>query len=97
MTPDFLDHDGPGGRPIGIEGDEKMMEAMYTIFPDLHVTIEEMIAENDRVVCRNTWRATDAATGKKIEFHGFVLWRFQGDKIAERWATVTSPQEVKPS
>jgi len=26
-----------------------------------------------------------------MEFHGFVLWRFDGEKIAERWATVTSP------
>jgi len=28
-----------------------------------------------------------------MEFHGFVLWRFEGEKIAERWATVTSPSE----
>jgi hypothetical protein len=26
-----------------------------------------------------------------MQFHGFVLWRFEGDKIAERWATVTPP------
>jgi hypothetical protein len=28
-----------------------------------------------------------------MQFHGFVLWRFEGDKIAERWATVTAPAE----
>jgi hypothetical protein len=28
-----------------------------------------------------------------MEFHGFVLWRFDGGKIAERWATVTQPAE----
>lgn len=27
MTADFLDHDGPGGKPTGVAGDEKMMEA----------------------------------------------------------------------
>jgi predicted ester cyclase len=43
---------------------------------------------------RNTWRATDATTGKKIEFHGFVLWRFAGRKIVERWATITEPRET---
>jgi hypothetical protein len=26
-------------------------------------------------------------------FHGFVLWRFEGDMIAERWAAVTKPAE----
>jgi hypothetical protein len=28
-----------------------------------------------------------------MEFHGFVQWRFEGDQIAERWATVTTPRE----
>ena len=29
MTPDFYDHDGPGGQPYGVEGDENMMRGMY--------------------------------------------------------------------
>jgi predicted ester cyclase len=93
MTEDFYDHDGPGGKPAGIDGDEQMMVTMYKAMPDLHLTIEEMIAEGDRVVCRNIWRWTDAS-GQKMQFHGFVLWRFEGDKIAERWATVTSPSQA---
>jgi len=94
MTEDFFDHDGPGGKPTGVAGDEEMMRAMYQIFPDLHITIEGMVAEGDRVVCRNRWRGTNARTGKATEFHGFVEWRFEGSKIAERWATVTPPTEI---
>jgi predicted ester cyclase len=94
MTADFLDHDGPGGKPTGVEGDETMMRGMYGILPDLRITIEEMIAEGDRVVCRNRWEGTNAKTGRRMEFHGFVEWRFEGDKIAERWATVTAPTEI---
>jgi predicted ester cyclase len=93
MTPDFYDHDGPGGLPTGVDGDEKMMVDMFESMPDLHVTVEDMIAENDKLVCRNIWRWTDRASGKKMQFHGFVLWRFEGRKIAERWATVTPPSE----
>jgi predicted ester cyclase len=93
MTSDFFDHDGPGGKPAGVEGDEAMMRSMYEVFPDLHITIEEMIAEGDKVVCRNRWEGTNAKTRRRIEFHGFVEWRFDGDKIAERWATVTAPIE----
>jgi len=96
MTPDFYDHDGPGGRPAGVESDEQMMMGMYKAMPDLHVTIADMIAEGDKVVCRNIWRWTDPASGKKMQFRGFVLWRFEGDKIAERWATVTPPAEQTP-
>ena len=93
MTPDFHDNDGPGGKPTGVDGDEQMMLNLYQAMPDLHLTIEDMIAEGDKVMCRNIWRWTDAASGKKMQFHGFVLWRFEGDKIAERWATVTPPAE----
>src|SRR5579885_2586900 len=94
MTSDFFDHDGPEGKPTGIDGDEQMMLRMYKAMPDLHVTIEDILAENDKVVCRNVWRWTDGS-GKKMRFQGFVLWRFEGDKIAERWATVTSPSEER--
>ncbi len=93
MTPDFYDHDGPGGMPTGIDGDEAMMLRMYGAMPDLHISIEEMIAEGDKVVCRNIWRWTDPVSQKKMQFHGFVLWRFEGARIAERWATVTPPSE----
>jgi len=91
MTPDFYDHDGPGGKPTGVDGDEQMMIAMYRSMPDLHLQIEDMIAESDKVMCRNVWRWTDPTSGQKMQFHGFVLWRFEGDKIAERWATVAPP------
>ena len=74
-----------------------MMRQMCNLMPDLHITIENMIAEGDRVICRNRWNGTHAQTGKAMEFHGFVEWRFEGDKIAERWAAVTPPAEVKNS
>jgi predicted ester cyclase len=93
MTPDFRDHDGSGWKPTGVAGDEQMMLGMYKLMPDLHLTTEEMVAVDDKVVCRNIWRWTERASGKKMRFHGFVMWRFEGDKIAERWATVTPPAE----
>jgi predicted ester cyclase len=93
MTPSFYDHDGPGGKPAGVAGDETMMLNMYKAMPDLHLTIEDILAEGDKVMCRNVWRWTDATSGKRMQFQGFVLWRFEGDKIAERWATVTPPSE----
>ena len=90
MAADFYDHDGPDGKPAGIDGNEQFMLGLYKRMPDLHLTIEDMIAEGDKVVCRNIWRWTDPS-GKNMQFHGFVLWRFEGGKIAERWATVTPP------
>jgi predicted ester cyclase len=67
---------------------------MYDLMPDLQVTIENIIAEGDKVVCRNIWRWKDTTSGTPMEFHGFVQWRFEGSQIAERWATVTEPREA---
>ena len=94
MTADVFDHDGPGGRPIDREGDRRMMAAMLKAMPDLKVEVLDAVAEGDRVVVRNRWTGADASTGQRIEFHGFVMWRIEGDKIAERWATVTPLHEL---
>jgi hypothetical protein len=63
-----------------------MMIATYKSMPDLHVTIEEMVAEGGKMMCRNIWRFTDTASGQKMQFHGWVLWRYEEEKIAEPWA-----------
>jgi len=94
FSADFLDHDEPSGPQVGPEAAIVMMTAAYQKWPDLHVTIEDIIAERDKVMVRNTWRGTDAATGQKVEFHGFVLWRFANHKIVERWATLTAPRNA---
>lgn len=94
FSSDFLDHDEPSGPKVGPEAAMVMIKAAYEKWPDLHVNVEDIIAEGDKVMVRNSWLATDSATGKKIEFHGFVLWRFEGRKIVERWATITEPRET---
>ncbi|HLI78305.1 MAG TPA: ester cyclase [Acidobacteriaceae bacterium] len=93
MTESFLDHDGPGGKPTGSAGDEAMMRSMYGQMPDLKIEVLDILADGDKVACRNIWRWTNQASGKAMQFHGFVLWRFEGKQIAERWATVTPPAE----
>ena len=92
LSTDFLDHDEPNGPQIGPEAAMNMMKGLYQSIPDLHVTVEDCIAEGDKVMVRNTWRGTDRETGKKLELRGFVLWRFANRKIVERWATITESE-----
>lgn len=61
--------------------------------PDLHVTIEDQIAEEDKVVTRYTWSFThtvpflDAApTGKHISWTGINICRLELGKIVKDWA-----------
>lgn len=69
---DFVDYgaDVPPGTPPGPGGAMHYVSEALKRFPDLHVQIEDMIAEDDKVVVRNHWTATDAQSGKRPEFAG---------------------------
>lgn len=95
MSDDFYDHDGPGGNPTDRAGDRALMAQLHQLMPDLRVQVLDAVAEGDRVVVRNVWTGTHAQTGKRMEFHGFVLWRIADGKMAERWATVTPLTELE--
>lgn len=96
FAPNFVDHgaDVPAGMRPGPAGAIQYVAGALKRFPDLHVQIEDMIAEDDRVVVRNHWTATDSQTGKKLEFRGIVIWRIAARKIVERWAYLESPHPV---
>jgi len=90
---DFMDHgaDVPPGTPPGPAGAIQYVAGALQRFPDLHVQIEDMIAEDDKVVVRNRWTATDSQTGQKLEFRGIVIWRIAARKIVERCAYLETP------
>jgi len=60
----------------------------------MRVTIEDIIAEGDKVVVRKVWRGTDPRSGRKIQFSGIVIWRMARGQIAERWAYLESPKSA---
>jgi steroid delta-isomerase-like uncharacterized protein len=95
MAADFIDHEAAPGLPPGLEGVRQHIGGLHQMCPDLHVTIEDIIAEGDRVAVRNTWRGTHTGplfgippTGKRFVLKGIVVWRIQDDRICERWATL---------
>ncbi len=90
---DFVDHgaDVPPGMPPGPAGAIQYVSGALKRFPDLHVQVEDMIAEDDKVVVRNHWTATDPQSSKRLEFRGIVIWRIANRKIVERWACLEAP------
>jgi predicted SnoaL-like aldol condensation-catalyzing enzyme len=96
FAPEFVDHgtDVPPGTPPGPAGAIQYVGGAYKKFPDIHVEILDMVAEDDKVVVRNRWAGTEAATGKKYEFSGIVIWRIAHRQLVERWAYLTPPREV---
>lgn len=83
----------PGVPPIqGIEAFKQFTSAFFTAFPDLQTTIEDLIAEGDKVAVRQTWRGTHTGnflgippTGKQVVFTSTEFYRVAGGKLAEEW------------
>ena len=85
LAPDYVLH--PDGNRQVLE---RAITQFRTAFPDLHLTIEEMIAEGDKVAYRWTARGTHqqefggiAPTGKQIHASGITMLRFANGKIVE--------------
>jgi len=97
FAPEFIDHgaDVPPGLPPGPAGAMQYVGGAYKKFPDIHVEILDLIAEDDKVVVRNHWTGTEAASGAQYEFSGIVIWRIAHRQLVERWAYLTPPQMVK--
>ena len=93
MAPDFLDHDPLPGQPAGAAGGEYVVSTMHTAHPDLRFTIDDLMAEADRVTIRWTLRGTNTGpllgrppSGQPVELAAIVIFRIANGKIAERWA-----------
>jgi len=82
---------GSGLAP-GLEVVKQWFTSYATAFPDGRTIIEDVIAEEDRVVTRTTFNGTHEAeiegipaTGKKISMPGIAIFRLDNGKIAEGW------------
>jgi len=58
IAPDFLNHAAPPGSNRGPESMRQLITMLSTAFPDMHYTVEELVAEGDTVVTRVTVSGT---------------------------------------
>jgi len=91
-APNYVNHDPTNPEVRDLEGFKQWVIAARTAFPDLNVTIDDLIAEGDKVVTRWTFRGTQKgefgkipATGKQVTFMGITISRFVDGKTVESW------------
>ena len=84
---------GAPGQARGLEGFKQVNTMLRAAFPDLRLTVEEMVAEGDRVSVRFTARGTHQGefwgappTGSRVAWEVISIVRLAGGKIAERWS-----------
>ncbi|WP_254769025.1 ester cyclase [Salinilacihabitans rarus] len=90
---DFVQHSP--WEPSELHGRDEFKEqvrSFHAAFPDLHGTVDDVIAEGDTVANRFTMRATHRGefvgaepTGEEVEFVGTIFARVEDGRIAERW------------
>jgi steroid delta-isomerase-like uncharacterized protein len=100
VAPDFVDHSQPG--QAGPDGVKAQVRTLRAAFPDLTVTIEDLVAEGDLVAVRGTWRGTHQGEfrgvppiGRRIELSGMAFWRIAGGQIRESWSLIDLPNLMR--
>lgn len=99
---DCVEHIPTIGQGAGCEGMKQAYAILLSAFPNLHYTIEDMVAEGDKVAWRWTMSGTHKGvylglqpTGRDIVVHGASFERVAGDKIIERWAIMPDAEVLR--
>ncbi|MGH2538835.1 MAG: ester cyclase [Candidatus Promineifilaceae bacterium] len=94
VASDYVGHQ-PRNEANGREGYKQFFVMLRAGFPDIHFTVDDQIAEGDKVVTRWTARATHKGqfqgippTGKRGEVTGTTIYRVANGKIVEGWTNV---------
>jgi steroid delta-isomerase-like uncharacterized protein len=94
FTSNFVYHD-PSGGSTDFEGAVRFGAMFFSAFPDLHVTIDDEIADGDMVVTRWTTHGTHQGefqgippSGREFTITGITILRIADGKIAEHWVSM---------
>jgi predicted ester cyclase len=89
--------DATGGQAL-----KEVFTRLHRAYPDLQITIEDLIAEGDKVVSRNTVTGTHTGeymglqpTGKSVTYNEIMIARFVNGRIAETWGVVDVLSQMK--
>jgi predicted ester cyclase len=96
MAEDCYDNSAlPWVDPHGVAGPRELFNAMFTAFPNIHVTIEEQVAEGDKVMTRARFVGRHDGyffaippTGREFDIGGIEILRVEDGKVKERWGGI---------
>ncbi len=92
LAPNAVDHNPTPGQAPGRDGIKKAFAEFRQAFPDMHMRVEDMLADGDKVACRIVSRMTHRgefrgirATGKAVTLTGIDILRIEHGMLVERW------------
>jgi steroid delta-isomerase-like uncharacterized protein len=92
-APDFRNHGLY--RSVDLKTDQEAVHAEKKAFPDLRMSVQQMIAEGDKVAVLWTFQGTHTGsgyeglppTGTAVELRGITIWRIEGGRITDEWSS----------
>ncbi len=95
VEPDLLFHAPVPVGANGVQALKQVMAILLRVYPDLHLAVEDLIAEGDKVVGRTTVTGTHRGeylgiepTGKSVTYNEIFIFRFVDGRVAEIWGVV---------
>ena len=95
MSPDFAHHLTDPRLPEGREGIKLLGQSIVAGFPDVHASVQELLADGDKVIERTQTTATHTgefngipATGRQVGWTEIHIYRLENGKIAEQWTEI---------
>jgi len=92
LAPNIVDHNPVPGQGPGLEGVKQTFGQFKAAFSDFSISVEDMVAEGDKVASQVTFHMTHTgefmgipATGKRITYPGIDILRIAGGKVVDRW------------
>jgi steroid delta-isomerase-like uncharacterized protein len=92
-SPEFVNHSAPLGVPTNCEGVKQLTAMFRQAFPDSYFTIEDMMAEEDKVATRKTFHGTHKGefmgippTGQQVSMGLIDIVRIADGRVVEHWA-----------
>jgi steroid delta-isomerase-like uncharacterized protein len=93
--PAFVNLSSPPGLPNDREGGKLFLQAFAAAYPDAEFTIQDMVAEGDRVVTKKTFTGTNTgelnglpATGRRVTLQYVDIMRVRDGRIVEHWLSM---------
>jgi steroid delta-isomerase-like uncharacterized protein len=92
-SPDFVNHSAPPGVPSNCEGVKQLTAMFRQAFPDSYFTVEDMMAEGDKVATRKTFHGTHQGefmgilpTGQQVSMGLIDIVRIADGRVVEHWS-----------
>ncbi|MFC5823451.1 ester cyclase [Nonomuraea insulae] len=95
IHPDARFHTAQVTDVTAVQAQKRIWEILLRAFPDIHVTVEDLIVEGDKIVTRQTVTGTNSGeyrgmppTGKSVTYHEIFIARFADGQITDLWGVV---------